>query len=134
MAKENKTKVLSQHLDDRRKSLNEIKKGNALSNTLFERAMEAEKEKILTEYTTIYEKALDKISSLETERKKLSTGEKKFKKDEKGEFIEEQTFTEQAVQRNRKISEQLDKLYPAIDEAMFEGSYEKWQALNKLIK
>ena len=125
-------KYPSEHLADKEKAVKQLKQGPELSNTLFERVMEAEKEKILVEYTTIYEKALEKAESLETERKKLDAGKIVVEKNEKGEFVEKPIYEKQAVQRIKQISENLSKIYSAIDEAMLKGGYENWQALQKL--
>jgi len=134
MGKEEKVQNNGTHLEQREKTFKELKTGNELSTLVFNDIVEEEKKRILDEYKEIYKKAVDKVKSLEDERKKLNAGKKSFEKNEKGEFVEKETFDEQAVQRLNKITEQLKKLNEAIDAAMIIGDYEKWQALNKQLK
>lgn len=127
-------KVVSTHLEERKKALNEIKSNNELSTKVFESSIEKEKTELLNKYLKIYEKALSKTEELENEKTKLNRGKKTYEKDEKGELVEKSVFDEQAVQRLKKIDEQLKNLYSGIDKAMAEGSYGLWENLDKLSK
>lgn len=121
------------HLEARAKALEDIKENGDLSVTVFNRAMEKEKEKLLAEYEETYEKAIAKIESLEVERNKLNVGKKSFEKDKKGDLVEKITYDEQTVQKLKKVSEQLNRLVESIDKAMIEGGFKNWQNLKKQV-
>jgi len=129
-----KKPIASEHLQERQKKIAELKAGNALSVEVFNTTMEKEKETILTNYLGIYDKAIEKTESLEIEKSKLKTGKKTYKTGKNGEFVEEQTFDEQAVRQIKKITNQLESLYTAIDKAMVVGEASNWDSLSKLLK
>lgn len=131
---EQKMIVVSSHITKRKEAITKIKEGKELSTTLFNNIIEVEKEALLKQYLGIYEKTITVIETLEAEKKKIASGKKTYEKGPKGEFIEKQTFDEQAVQRDKKIKEQLSKLYSKLDEAMLVGTFTSWQELNKLLK
>lgn len=121
----------SKHLEAKKKAVEDLKEGNAISNEIFEAVIDKEKEKILTEYTDIYEKAIAKIESLETEKLKLKKGKKTYSKNEKGEFVEQEVFDESQVQKMKKVNAQLNNIYKALDETMLKGGPKTWQELAK---
>jgi len=126
--------IVSKHLEERKKQLKELKKGNKLSIKVFENVLEEEKTILLNDYFTIYKNAITKSENLENEKTKLETGKKSFEKDNKGEFVEKHTFDEQAIQKISKVKSQIKALYEAIDKAMLEGGFEFWKKLENLSK
>lgn len=122
------------HIQKREETLKQIRSNNELSTKVFETSIEKEKSKLLNSYLQAYEKALTKIETLENEKLKLNTGKKTFEKDKDGNLVEKQLFDEQAVQRIKKVEEQLKQLNQALDNAMEKGNFELWEKLEKLSK